>query len=76
MRKEHELNIEIDATGRVTVHVKGVKGRECIQISEQIASMLGPIVSRERTEEYYEVEHTTKAQAKEEQRLGRGRKQK
>ena len=54
-----ELEIEIDAHGRVTVHTIGFKGKKCLDEAEAIVRSLGREESRQLTNEYYEAEQTT-----------------
>ncbi|MBX9771309.1 MAG: DUF2997 domain-containing protein [Candidatus Obscuribacterales bacterium] len=47
-----EIEVEISPSGEVQVHVKGVKGKQCLSITNELESLLGGDVSREFTEEY------------------------
>jgi hypothetical protein len=58
---QEELEIEIDAQGRVTVRTIGIKGPRCLDYAEALALILGREESRELTNEYYEAQQTTKA---------------
>lgn len=49
-----ELEIEIDATGKVTVKTHGIKGASCLEVVEALARLLGREESRELTAEFYE----------------------
>lgn len=53
MPKE-ELEIEIDASGKVTARAIGAKGPRCIHLADFLAKIVGREVSRELTHEYYE----------------------
>ena len=55
MAKE-ELEISIDAAGRVTVRTIGIKGPSCLDYAEAVAQILGRVESRELTNEYYEAQ--------------------
>jgi hypothetical protein len=57
-----ELEIEIDATGKVTVRTIGIKGPACLDVAEFVARIVGQIESRELTQEYYEAEVQQRAQ--------------
>ncbi len=51
----HELDIEIDPQGRVKVHVKGAKGKKCLEYVELFQQILqGKVVEQQLTGEYYE----------------------
>jgi hypothetical protein len=56
---QEELEIEIDAQGRVTVHTIGIKGKRCLDVAEAFARILGREESRQLTNEYHEMEQTT-----------------
>ena len=64
---QEELEIEIDATGKVTVTTKGIKGPACLDITKAIAQLLGREESTELTPEFYEAHITTQASAKQHQ---------
>ncbi len=51
-----EIELEIDKTGQVRVHIKGVKGKQCVKVAEFLAGIVGKEKSRELTSEYYEPE--------------------
>ena len=49
-----ELEIEISATGQVTVRTIGIKGEKCLDAAEFVARLVGKEESRQLTSEYYE----------------------
>lgn len=49
-----ELEIQVDRDGNVTVHVKGVKGEECLALTKSIEEALGRVTERSLTHEHYE----------------------
>lgn len=53
MDKE-ELEITIDANGKVSIKVAGAKGGQCLAITKPIEEALGEVKLREMTPEYYE----------------------
>jgi len=53
---DEEIEIEIDAKGKVTVRTKGIKGPSCLDVSEMLAKIIGREESRQLTSEYYENE--------------------
>jgi hypothetical protein len=53
-----ELEIEIDANGKVTVATKGYKGAACLDVVKALAQILGREESRELTPEFYEAHIT------------------
>ncbi len=54
MSKPHELEISIDRRGEVRVHIKGIKGKACLEYTEWLTQVIGPEASRVLTAEYYE----------------------
>ena len=53
MRTE-EIEIKISEEGKVTFHVKGVKGKGCVSLTEAMEKALGIVESRTYTTEYYD----------------------
>lgn len=58
MAKKLELEIMIGEMGAVTVHVNGVKGSKCMDLTKDIEEALGVVVSRDKTGEFYQVEQS------------------
>jgi len=56
MSNVHELEISIDPSGQVTVHIKGAKGKSCLEYTRWLTEVIGPQKSRSLTSEYYEPE--------------------
>ena len=54
--KQQDFEITIDATGEVKVHIKGIKGKKCLEIAKMFEQMLGEMTEQELTAEYYEPE--------------------
>jgi len=54
--KQVDIEVEIDENGQVQVHVKGRKGKTCLEFKELIEQALGPVRSERLTQEYYEKE--------------------
>lgn len=55
MAAKHELEIEIGPTGDVQVHVKGAKGKQCLNYVE-LFSQMGQVKDQQLTGEFYEPE--------------------
>ncbi|MBI5368240.1 MAG: DUF2997 domain-containing protein [Planctomycetes bacterium] len=53
----HEFEITIDKQGRVQVHMRGVKGRQCMEYAQWLERVVGPIAGQELTAEHYEPEN-------------------
>ncbi|MFA4824369.1 MAG: DUF2997 domain-containing protein [Methanoregula sp.] len=49
-----ELEITIDNEGRVLVHVKGVKGEECLALTKDLENVVGEVQERFYSSDYYE----------------------
>jgi hypothetical protein len=48
-----EFDITIGRTGKVKVHVKGVKGDRCVQMADLIKEIVGHEDDRQLTNDYY-----------------------
>ena len=53
------LDIEISPDGKVILHVSGVPGEKCLDITKDLEKELGEVLSREHTSEYYIQEEGT-----------------
>jgi len=53
-QERHELEIVIDAKGRVTVEVKGAKGSACLEYVDFFEKNVGRVRQKRLTPEYYE----------------------
>jgi len=49
-----EIEILIDKSGQVKVHVAGVKGPACMEYAKLFEKVIGEITEEEHTAEYYE----------------------
>lgn len=49
-----ELNIDIGPDGKVKLHIKGVKGKACLDTVELFKKIVGPQTDKKLTSEYYE----------------------
>lgn len=54
--ERHEVKIEISKNGEVKIHVKGAKGKTCLNYVEFFEQLIGPVTQEQRTHEYYEPE--------------------
>jgi hypothetical protein len=52
---QEELEIEIDASGKVTIRTKGIKGEACLDYTDIFVQLLGREESRQLTHEYHEM---------------------
>ncbi len=50
---KREMEIEITSEGKVSIHVKGVAGKECLEFSRFLEEALGEVIEQEVTSEYY-----------------------
>ena len=53
---QHEIEISISKTGEVRVHIKGAKGKGCMEYSKWLAGLVGHVKDQKLTSEYYEPE--------------------
>jgi hypothetical protein len=51
---QHDVEITISKTGEVKVHVKGVKGKCCLDYVKWLQQVVGRVKSQTLTSEYYE----------------------
>jgi acylphosphatase len=51
---QREFNITIAPDGNVEVHVKGYKGKSCLEVIKMFEQVVGEIKSRQETTEFYE----------------------
>jgi hypothetical protein len=51
---QREFEITIAANGTVQVHVKGYKGRSCLDAMKIFEQVVGELKSRRETSEFYE----------------------
>lgn len=51
-----ELEIEILPDGETKVHIKGVKGKKCLEYADVFKKLVGKVKSQKLTSEYYEPE--------------------
>ena len=56
--KTTELEITIDPKGNVSIKVKGIKGKGCIDVSKFLEEALGDVEERKYTSENYEKEES------------------
>lgn len=48
-----QFDVTIGKDGKLRVHVKGSRGKECIELADMIRDIIGTEESRELTSEYY-----------------------
>ena len=63
---QHEVEIEISRNGEVKVHIKGVKGKGCLEYAQWLAEIVGKVKDQQNTSEYYEPEVKTRINLHEE----------
>ena len=52
--EHHEFDIEIRRDGEVKVHIKGVKGKRCLDYVEFLKTAIGPARDVQHTSEFHE----------------------
>ena len=63
---QHDIDITITKTGEVKVHVKGAKGKACLEYAQWLTETIGRVKQRTLTSEYYEPETKTRIDLKQE----------
>jgi hypothetical protein len=53
---QHEVEISISKTGEVRVHIKGAKGKACMEYAKWLTQVIGRVKDQRQTSEYYEPE--------------------
>jgi hypothetical protein len=53
---QREFEITIGANGMVEVHLKGYKGRSCLEAMKMLEQIIGEVKSEQKTSEFYEPE--------------------
>ena len=53
---QREFEITIGKTGEVELHVKGFKGRACLDVVKIFEEIVGEMKSQQQTSEFYEPE--------------------
>jgi hypothetical protein len=53
---QREFDITIDASGEVKVHIRGYKGKSCLEVVKLFEKIVGQVKSRQETSEFYEPE--------------------
>ncbi len=59
---QHDFEITISKTGEVKVHIKGVKGKACLEYAKWLQQVIGKVKNQTLTSEYYEPEAKTRIQ--------------
>ena len=52
--EHHDIEIDISKDGTVRAHIKGVKGKGCMDYAALLQQIVGKIQDQELTQEYYE----------------------
>lgn len=53
---QREFDITIGADGVVEVHLKGFKGKTCMEVVKMLEQIVGELKSEQKTSEFYEPE--------------------
>jgi hypothetical protein len=67
--EKHEFELEIRKNGEVKVHIKGVKGKRCIDYVKFLQEVVGPVKEQNLTHEYYEPDSRAHVEGEEKQRV-------
>jgi len=63
---QHEVEITISKAGEVKVHVKGAKGKDCLDYAKWLSEVIGNIKSQQPTGEFYEPDVKTRIDLRQE----------
>ncbi len=50
-----EVEITIQTTGKVAFKVKGVKGKGCLNLTQELETLLGKVLESKLSSEYFEI---------------------
>ena len=53
---QHDIEITISKSGEVRVHVRGAKGKSCMEYARWLTELIGTVEDQKLTSEYYEPE--------------------
>lgn len=59
MAGKQEIEVFISEEGEIKFHIKGIKGKKCVDIAKDMGKGLGDLKELNFTSEYYENEKTT-----------------
>jgi hypothetical protein len=51
---QHDIEITISKTGEVRAHVKGAKGKSCMEYAKWLTQVIGTVKEQTKTSEFYE----------------------
>jgi len=51
---QHEVDITISKSGEVRVHIKGAKGKGCLEYAKWLTKVVGKVKNQQMTSEFYE----------------------
>ena len=63
---QHEVEITISKEGEVKVHIKGIKGKGCMEYARWLTEIIGKVKDQQLTSEYYEPEVKSRIDLREE----------
>ena len=63
---QHDIEISISKTGEVKVHVKGAKGKSCLEYAKWLTEVIGQVKEQQLTSEYYEPDVKSRIDARQE----------
>jgi len=68
--QQQDFDIEVRANGEVKVHMKGVKGKGCLEYSALFEDLIGEIKDQTLTSEHYEPDGKVGIHVEQRQRRG------
>jgi len=51
---QHDVDITISKSGEVEVHIKGAKGKGCLEYAKWLTKVVGKVKDQQMTSEFYE----------------------
>ncbi len=68
--EKHEFEIEIRKNGEVKVHVRGAKGKRCLDYVTFFEKVIGKLKEKQLTSEYYEPDSKVEIRVEQKERTG------
>ena len=66
---QHDIEIIIEKNGQVKIHIKGVKGKGCMEYAKWLTDIIGKVQDQTLTSEYYEPEEKARVEIKQDVNL-------
>ena len=62
--EQHDIEVQIGKDGKVQLHIRGAKGKQCLSYVELFEGIVGPVTERRLTHEYFEPDAKVRTDAR------------